>query len=143
MIDDPTGHRFSPYLELAQDSIELGCCHQIAQWWKARQGDQEQAQSKPCRRHLLVSEVSPDLSPGGFFDCTVEVRRVCPTPPLSKPAVQRCYKGFIMAKPPLFTSRITQPTLSSTLYTLPGVPPSSVAVFFNVKCGTTQGPLQR
>ncbi|KAF8422592.1 hypothetical protein L210DRAFT_979877 [Boletus edulis BED1] len=70
-VNDLMGGRFSPYLELPRDGIELEHCQQIAGWWKARLESDEPPPFQPRRRHLLISEASPDLAPGGFFDCTV------------------------------------------------------------------------
>lgn len=80
-IDDGMGYEYSPYWEPFQDSIELEYCRQIWEWWKAKRELEGQNVStvefsgRPCKRHLLISEASPNLPPSGFFNCTVEVSK--------------------------------------------------------------------
>lgn len=79
------GYEFSPYWEPLRDSNELEYCRQIGEWWKARRGPEGENVSTvefsgtPPKQHLLISEASPDLPPGGFFNCTVEVSKQYPS----------------------------------------------------------------
>ncbi|KAF8418643.1 hypothetical protein L210DRAFT_3766845 [Boletus edulis BED1] len=69
-----TGSGPLPYWSTLQGSVELEYCKSLAQWWDSKKEFWDES-SAPRRRHLVLSEVSPDLTPGGFFDCTVEVLR--------------------------------------------------------------------
>lgn len=68
------GHEFSPYWQPVHGCAELGYCQQLSEWWGSSNALQAPGSSSmPRRRHLLLSEASPDIAPGGFFNCTVEV----------------------------------------------------------------------
>ncbi|KAH0825903.1 hypothetical protein J3R83DRAFT_7655 [Lanmaoa asiatica] len=70
------GSEFSPYWNLLQDSAELEYCEKLGGWCNSmKESEGSGHRSVPRRRHLLLSEASPDLPPGGFFDCTIEVLR--------------------------------------------------------------------
>lgn len=74
------GQEFSPYWKPLSDNIYIECCQRLSEWWGNRnrlEGLNTPAvqHSQAHRRHLLLSEASPDLAPGGFFDCTVEVSK--------------------------------------------------------------------
>lgn len=75
-IDDGMGYEYSPYWEPFQDSIEIEYCRKIGEWWKAMRTKVPEVKCSTIRKqHLLISEASPDLPPGGFFNCTVEVSK--------------------------------------------------------------------
>lgn len=59
---------FSPYMQLSP--AELKDCKELCDWW-ALQGPGASLVSH--RHHVLISDITPDLLPGGFFNCTVEV----------------------------------------------------------------------
>ncbi|KAG9318610.1 hypothetical protein JVU11DRAFT_703 [Chiua virens] len=74
LVDHGMGYEYSPYWEPFQDSVELEYCRQMGEWWKLKRQKVSTVQcSEPPRKHLLISEASPDLPPRGFFNCTVEV----------------------------------------------------------------------
>ena len=73
------GQDFSPYWQPLHGSTDLESCQKLSEWWCCKElkgSDVPTAQHSAApsrRRHLLLSEASPDLAPGGFFNCTVEV----------------------------------------------------------------------
>ena len=57
---------------------EAKYCAQLADWWHGMQANTNVVTSVQCfpprtREHHLISEVTPDTFPQGYFDCTVEV----------------------------------------------------------------------
>jgi hypothetical protein len=67
-----------PYEPYTQCTEEAEHCSQLADWWQALQAKQQKTTTvqcipRPAREHHLISEVTPDTSPQGYFDCTVEV----------------------------------------------------------------------
>lgn len=88
-LNSHVGYEFSPYWK-PQHGTELDRCRNIGGWWKTRERCRAEAPLAPRRRHLLVSEASPDLPPGGFFDCTIEVSAVCLTRARFQRVVSRC-----------------------------------------------------
>ena len=74
------GQEFSPYLQLLHDGTQLKYCQKLSEWWDSRKElkglDALAVQnSASCRHHMLLSEASPDLTPRGFFNCTIEVSK--------------------------------------------------------------------
>ncbi|KAG1723680.1 hypothetical protein EDB19DRAFT_1915952 [Suillus lakei] len=66
----------SPYYEPQGKEAEY--CAKLADWWQAIQAKEQgitvvQCAPRPSREHHLISEVTPDTSPQGYFDCTVEI----------------------------------------------------------------------
>lgn len=66
---------YEPYMQCTE---EAEYCGQLADWWQVLQAKQQgittvQCAPRPSREHHLISEVTPDTSPRGYFDCTVEI----------------------------------------------------------------------
>jgi hypothetical protein len=77
-FDDGFGYSYSPYYKPSMQGKEAEYCAQLADWWQATQAKQQgisiiQCAPCPSREHRFISEVTPDTSPQGYFDCTVEV----------------------------------------------------------------------
>jgi hypothetical protein len=78
ILDDGFGYSFSPYYEPSEQGKETEYCAQLADWWQAIHAKEQgittvQCAPRPSREHHLISEVTPDTSPQGYFDCTVEI----------------------------------------------------------------------
>ncbi|KAG0701774.1 hypothetical protein DFH29DRAFT_852292 [Suillus ampliporus] len=76
--DQGFGYSYSPYYEPSIQGKEAEYCAQLADWWQAIQTNQQgittvQCVARPSREHHLISEVTPETSPQGYFDCTVEI----------------------------------------------------------------------
>lgn len=77
-IDNGAGYFFTPFWKPNEDGAELKYCRQLFIW---REGLQEaerdviriQCAARPQKEHRLLSDVSPDVSTHGFFNCTVEI----------------------------------------------------------------------
>ncbi|KAG2131294.1 uncharacterized protein EDB93DRAFT_1094395 [Suillus bovinus] len=72
------GYLYSPYYEPSGQGKEAEYCAQLADWWQAIHAKDQsittvQCAPRPSREHHLISEVTPDTSPQGYFDCTVEI----------------------------------------------------------------------
>ncbi|KAG1827544.1 uncharacterized protein BJ212DRAFT_59345 [Suillus subaureus] len=66
---------YKPYMQCTE---EAEYCGQLADWWQGLQAKQQgittvQCAPRPSREHHLISEVTPNTSPRGYFDCTVEI----------------------------------------------------------------------
>ncbi|KAG2116402.1 hypothetical protein DEU56DRAFT_748325 [Suillus clintonianus] len=74
-LDQGFGYSYSPYYEPSVQGKEAEYCAQLADWWQATQQGVTTVQCVPrsSREHHLISEVTPDTSPQGYFDCTVEI----------------------------------------------------------------------
>ncbi|KAG1743381.1 hypothetical protein EDB19DRAFT_1964058 [Suillus lakei] len=77
-LDDGFGYSYSPYYEPSMQGKEADYCAQLADWWQAIRAKEQgitvvQCAPRPSREHHLISEVTPDTSPQGYFDCTVEI----------------------------------------------------------------------
>jgi hypothetical protein len=89
---DLNGHRSHnpPNWHVVRQEKEY--CAQLVRWWAAVQqtraerlgtavqigGGPVVAAEKPVhRQHLLIREADPQREPGGYFNCTVEVRTLC------------------------------------------------------------------
>lgn len=71
---------------------DLQYCQELSSWWCSLQNDEKNnAHEKTVpnmyqvpigggRQHCLISEAHPDRPPGGYFDCTVEVREASRSP---------------------------------------------------------------
>ncbi|KAG1728642.1 uncharacterized protein EDB91DRAFT_852261 [Suillus paluster] len=75
------GYSFSPYYEPSMQGKEAEYCARLADWWQAVQTIQQgitsvQCVARPSREHHLISELTSDTSPQGYFDCTVEILHV-------------------------------------------------------------------
>ncbi|KDQ61169.1 hypothetical protein JAAARDRAFT_204921 [Jaapia argillacea MUCL 33604] len=90
-LDDGFGPSFSPFW--SPTAVEVEYCKRVHAWWvRAREeyeklfgvgagggfvhtiGDGVGWNGRKAKRcHRLISEVSPEVAPDGFFDCTVEV----------------------------------------------------------------------
>lgn len=79
-INKISGHVFSPYLEIVKNDVEVQYCRQVMEWWKEAMSMKSlsnvQRPAPTQKTHLLISDASPNRPPGGFFNCTVEVRTV-------------------------------------------------------------------
>lgn len=78
-IDNGTGYFFTPFWKPSDDGAELKYCRQLFIWQEGLQGAEReiiriQCTARPQKEHRLLSDVSPDVSTHGFFNCTVEVR---------------------------------------------------------------------
>ncbi|KAG2106682.1 uncharacterized protein F5147DRAFT_699529 [Suillus discolor] len=76
--DEGSGYMYSPYYEPSEQGKEAQYCAQLADWWQAIHAKEQgittvQCVSCPSREHHLISEVTPETSPQGYFDCTVEI----------------------------------------------------------------------
>ncbi|KAG2363432.1 hypothetical protein BDR07DRAFT_1404363 [Suillus spraguei] len=75
--DEGFGYAYSPYYEPSEEGKEAEYCAQLADWWQAihtkEQSITVQCAPRPSREHHLISEVTTDTSPQGYFDCTVEI----------------------------------------------------------------------
>lgn len=76
--DEGSGYMYSPYYEPSEQGKEAQYCAQLADWWQAIHAKEQgitTVQCVPCpsREHYLISEVTPETSPQGYFDCTVEI----------------------------------------------------------------------
>ncbi|KIK44550.1 hypothetical protein CY34DRAFT_802531 [Suillus luteus UH-Slu-Lm8-n1] len=70
-----------PYYEPNIQGKEAEYCAKLADWWQVLQGGQHgvttvQCTPYPSREHHLISEVTEDTSPEGYFDCTVEILHI-------------------------------------------------------------------
>ncbi|KAG2350098.1 hypothetical protein BDR05DRAFT_955959 [Suillus weaverae] len=77
-LDEGFGYSYSPYYEPSEQGKEVEYCAQLADWWQAIHAKEQgittvQCAARPSREHHLISEVNPDTSPQGYFDCTVEI----------------------------------------------------------------------
>lgn len=79
------GVRITPFLRTAEP--EEHYCQQLSGWWKEKYkttGDSTDqvyhlseevfSSGRKRRQHLLLCDAGPDVVPGGYFDCTFEVR---------------------------------------------------------------------
>lgn len=78
-IDNGAGYFFTPFWKPNEDGAELKYCRQLFIWQEGLQGAERdviriQCAARPQKEHQLLSDVSPDVSTHGFFNCTVEVR---------------------------------------------------------------------
>ncbi|KAG1827545.1 uncharacterized protein BJ212DRAFT_1256958 [Suillus subaureus] len=78
ILDDGFGYSFSPYYEPSEQGKEAEYCAQLSDWWQAIHAKEQgittvQCAPRPSREHHLISEVTPDTAPQGYFDCTVEI----------------------------------------------------------------------
>ncbi|KAG2064706.1 hypothetical protein BDR04DRAFT_1034609 [Suillus decipiens] len=75
--DANLGYSYSPYYEPSEQGKEAEYCAQLADWWQAMHAKEQsitvQCAPRPSREHHLISEVTIDTSPQGYFDCTVEI----------------------------------------------------------------------
>lgn len=76
--DEGFGYSYSPFYEPDMQGKEAEYCAQLADWWQKMQAKNQRVASVQCvsprtREHRLISEVTPDTFPQGYFDCTVEV----------------------------------------------------------------------
>ncbi|KAL4067753.1 hypothetical protein J3A83DRAFT_4254123 [Scleroderma citrinum] len=77
-MDNGVGYYFTPFWKPDVDGAELKYCKQLFTWQEGLQGTGRdviriQCAVRPQKEHRLLSEVSPDVAPQGFFNCTVEV----------------------------------------------------------------------
>ncbi|OAX33517.1 hypothetical protein K503DRAFT_700285 [Rhizopogon vinicolor AM-OR11-026] len=76
--DGGYGYSFSPFYKPDMHGKEAEYCAQLADWWQGMQAKNQGVASVHCvargtREHHLISEVTPDTFPQGYFDCTVEI----------------------------------------------------------------------
>lgn len=93
MYDPKTGDVKHGLPGSSLNETELKYCMRLGDWWSAKTQEEEARMSKAIvvqiggegasistsnagggrRQHRLIQDASPDASPKGFFDCTVEV----------------------------------------------------------------------
>lgn len=78
ITDQGFGYSYSPYYEPSEQGTEAEYCAKLADWWQALHAKEHgittvQCAARASREHHLISEVNPDTSPQGYFDCTVEI----------------------------------------------------------------------
>lgn len=78
------GIKFTPFLSASEP--EERYCQQLSAWWKEKNKDSAESTGhvyslsesaipgRTRRQHLLLCDAGPDVEPGGYFDCTFEVR---------------------------------------------------------------------
>ncbi|OAX41609.1 hypothetical protein K503DRAFT_863739 [Rhizopogon vinicolor AM-OR11-026] len=78
ILDGGLGYSFSPFYKPNMQGKEAEYCAQLADWWQEMQAKNQDITTVQCvargmREHRLISDVTPDIFPQGYFDCTVEI----------------------------------------------------------------------
>ena len=92
-IDNGAGYFYSPFWKPSDGGAELKYCKQLFVWHEGLKGSEKdvirtQCVARPQKEHRLLSDVSPDVAPSGFFNCTVEVRNNYNEWPNYSPSIQ-------------------------------------------------------
>ncbi|TRM58622.1 hypothetical protein BD626DRAFT_550637 [Schizophyllum amplum] len=85
-IANMRGRLSSPFWDADEEEIKY--CADLHEWWMEKKQEEQRriesgniiqiessfmSRGSSRRQHLLLSDASPDVQPGGYFDCTVEV----------------------------------------------------------------------
>ncbi|KAG6336324.1 hypothetical protein ID866_2773 [Astraeus odoratus] len=76
--DGGVGYFYTPFWKPSDEGAELKYCKQLSTWRdelqeSGRDVTRVQCPTRATKEHRLLSEVSPEIEPGGFFNCTVEI----------------------------------------------------------------------